>query len=123
MGSFFGKFELAVLQVADKAAAVRISNVLDVSSRLKAVRTAALREIGNRELFIQDNRLVGISEDGHPIHLLISILTTRTSWRGGWILAIVPIEDTTAFREYLGASRAAVTANLRKERAQHGSNS
>jgi hypothetical protein len=113
------------LLVPDKEAAKRLSEALNVPSRITAVRQAALRGTRSRgrdpELFVQDDLMVGQTEDGHPIHLLTSILTTRSSWRGGWFLAIVPAEDTTAFREYLGASRAAVTADLRRQRQQHGS--
>jgi hypothetical protein len=115
------------LLIPDKTAEQRLSTELNVSSRLATVRQVALRGTRSRgrdpELFAQDRLLVGQTDDGHPIHLLTSILTTKRAWRGGWALAIVPLTDTDAFGEYLAASRVAVVADLRKERIQHGSNS
>jgi hypothetical protein len=109
------------LLVPSKEAASRLSEALNVPSRLKAVRQAALRGIGDRELFVQDCLLVGLSEDDQPVHLISSLLVSKRAWRGGWFLIITPVADAAAFSEYLAASRAAVTADLRKERAQRGS--
>ena len=115
------------LLIPDKEAASRLSDTLNVPSRLATVRQAALRGTRSRgrdpELFVQDCLLVGQTEDGHPIHLLTSILTTRRAWRGAWFLAIVPVGEAEAFAQYLATARTALVTDLRKERAQHGSKS
>jgi hypothetical protein len=115
------------LLIPDKTAEQRLSAELNVPARLATVRQAALHGTQSRgrdlELFVQDCLLVGQTEDGHPIHLLTSILTTRRTWRGGWVLAVVPLTDAEAFSEYLAASRLVIVADLRKERAQRGSKS
>jgi hypothetical protein len=97
--------------------------MLNVPSRLMALRQAARRGIQDREFFLQDDLIVGLSDNGEPVHLLSSLLITRTSWRGGWCLAIVPDRDVATFTEYLAFARAAMISDLRKERASGGSHS
>jgi hypothetical protein len=113
------------LLIPDKTTEQRLSTQFNVPSRLATVRQAALRGMRSRgrdpELFVQDCLLVGQTEDGHPIHLLTSILTTRHAWRGGWGLIVVPTADAEVFTQYLAATRAVIAAGLRKERAQRGS--
>jgi hypothetical protein len=107
----------------DKNAANRLSDTLNVPSRLIKLRQAARRGIGDRELFLQDDFIVGLSENGEPVHLLSSLLVSRSAWRGGWCLVIVSDHDDAAFTKYLAVARAAIIADLRKERASGGSRS
>jgi hypothetical protein len=110
------------LLIPDKTAEQRLGAQLNVPSRLATVRQAAMRGTRSRsrdpELFIQDCLLVGQTEDGHPIHLLTSILTTRRAWRGGWFLAVIPVGEAEAFGQYLASAQPALIADLRRERLQ-----
>jgi hypothetical protein len=107
------------LVIPSPEAELRLATQLDVAARLQAVCAEALRAAAaGAEVFGQRNFAIG-----GGIYLSISLLTSRQSWRGGWILYYCPPGEETAFVEYLEAARDAVVAGLRKERATHGSKS
>jgi hypothetical protein len=100
-------------------AELRLSVQLDVADRFKAIRADALRNLEpNAEAFAMRNYGVGDS-----LYLSISLLTSRTHWRGGWLLFHCPPGEETKLVEYIATARDAVVANLRKERASGGSRS
>jgi hypothetical protein len=105
--------------IPSKAAADRLGFELDVPARLAAIRSEALQKISSEEeAFAQRNYAVGTH-----LYLSVSILTTHAHWRGGWLLYFCPPGEETNLIAYIHAARDMVVANLRKDRAQHGSKS
>jgi hypothetical protein len=103
--------------------AERLGKEFKISSRVDRLLKAAWKNIGDREIFLQDYRLLGYAPDGNPVHLIISLLTTAKYWRGGWFLALFPPAEADVFTRHIESARLATVAELRKERAQHGSKS
>jgi hypothetical protein len=101
--------------------AERLGKGFGISSRMAHLLTVARTNIGDREIFLQDYRLIGYAPNGNPIHLIITILTTARYWRGGWFLASVPPEEADVFKRHVESARAASVEELRTERRQHGS--
>ena len=106
------------LLAPDKDTAQRLDKELNVSGRLSALRKTASHAIGDRERFAQDCQQIGFTADGNLIYLLVSILTTRRHWRGGWFVCVVPVAEAEAFAQYLATAQSALIADLRKERLQ-----
>jgi hypothetical protein len=107
------------LIIPSPEAELRLSVQLDIPGRFKAIRSDALRDLApGAEAFAM--RTYGV---GGGIYLSVSILTTRQSWRGGWVAYLCPPGEETKLVAYLEAARDAVVADLRKERLQRGSKS
>jgi hypothetical protein len=105
------------LVIPSPEAELRLSVQLGVSGRFKAIRGEALRNLGvGAEAFAQNN--YGL---GQHLYLSVSLLTTHSRWRGGWLLFRCPPGEETKLIEYLTTARAAVVADLRKERLHRGS--
>jgi hypothetical protein len=105
------------LVIPSALAELRLNARLNVAARLSAIRAEALGHLAaGAEAFAQQNHAVG-----NQLYLSVSILTTHTHWRGGWLLYRCPPGEETAFVEYLAAARDMVVADLRKERLQRGS--
>jgi hypothetical protein len=100
-------------------AELRLSVQLGVPGRFKAIRGEVRRNLtAGAEAFAQRNYAIGGS-----FYLSVSLLTTHHRWRGGWLIFLCPAGWEEKLVEYLIAARAAVVADLRKERAQYGSKS
>jgi hypothetical protein len=107
------------LVIPSPEAELRLSVQLGIPDRLKAVRTDALRTLtAGAEAFAQKN--FGL---GNGLYLSVSLLTSRQRWAGGWLLFHEPAGTETDLIEYIHAARDAVVADLRKDRATHGSKS
>jgi hypothetical protein len=95
----------------------RLSIQLGIPGRFKAIRAHARRNLAaHAEVFAQRNYAVGSG-----FYLSVSLLTTRRRWRGGWLLFRCAAGWKEKLVEYIHAARDAVVADLRKERARHGS--
>ena len=107
------------LVIPSPEAELRLNAQLGILGRLKAVRTDALRTLtAGAEAFAQHNYAIG---DG--LYLSASLLSSRQRWAGGWLLFHAPAGTETDLIEYIYVARDAVVADLRQERATHGSKS
>jgi hypothetical protein len=107
------------LVIPSHEAELRLSVELGVADRFKGIRADALRNLtADAEAFAQKN--FGL---GNGLYLSVSLLTSRQRWAGGWLLFHAPAGTETDLIEYIYVARDAVVADLRQERATHGSKS
>jgi hypothetical protein len=98
-------------------AELRLTVQLGVPDRFKAIRTEALRNLApGAGAFAQRNYAIG-----QHLYLSVSLLTTHSRRRGGWILYFCAAGEETNLIAYIHAARNAVVADLRKEWLKRGS--
>jgi len=109
------------LLLPDRKTSKRLETQLDIPARLTFVRKLALQGIGNQEVFAQKSFTVGRTEGGLLVVVIISLLTTKKAWRGGWVVFLVQPTEKEAFERFLHVARNGVVRDLRQERASGGS--
>ncbi len=100
--------------------AKRLEKEFKIPSRIVGLLKAARKDIGGREIFLQDHHQIGHTPNG-LVYVVITILATAQHWRGGWFLALVLPAEADVFKRHLESARAASVEELRTERRQHGS--
>jgi hypothetical protein len=83
-----------------------IGHQLDIAHRLELLRHTADRT----PQFLQHTAPVGQTSAGETIYLILSVVSERHRWHGGWGLAVVSPEESERFEAYLRGARKAIVA-------------
>jgi hypothetical protein len=93
----------------------------DIPRRLELLRRSAERTSAlslppesDDAQFAQDYAPVGQTGTGETVYLVLSVVTERLRWTGGWWLAVVALNEAERFQSYLASAREAIVLQLRQ---------
>jgi hypothetical protein len=81
-----------------------LASQLGIKHRLELLRRQAPAHLTAARL-LQDDAVVGVTNDGAVVHLVITVVVEPQQWSGGWFIAIVPPDENETWQAYLASAR------------------